>query len=106
MHDKVSVAGLDIIAREQRVEHFGAQGRPLRQLEDERLVDDQHAVAIQLVGANDPAALDHTKRLERDPHGPGAWSLEAQIEGCEPDAGCGRVGRRVHLAFRLAAVGA
>ena len=80
------VTGLGV-AREQRVEHVGAQGRLLRQLEYERLVDDQHAVAIQLVGANGPAALDHTKGLERDPHGPGARSLKAQIEGCEPERG-------------------
>jgi hypothetical protein len=86
VHDKVRVTGLGV-AREQRVEHVGAQGRLLRQLEYERLVDDQHAVAIQLVGANGPAALDHTKGLERDPHGPGARSLKAQIEGCEPERG-------------------
>jgi hypothetical protein len=82
----VRVTGLGV-AREQRVEHVGAQGRLLRQLEYERLVDDQHAFAIQLVGANGPAALDHTKGLERDPHGPGARSLKAQIEGCEPERG-------------------
>ena len=73
VHDKVRVTGPDV-AREQRVEHVGAQGRLLQQLEDERS-SDQHAAAIQLVGANNPAALG----LERDPHGPGARRPKNQM---------------------------